>query len=359
MSNSSLEPEILISRLSHHPSHLLQSMIIIADPPKPPRSVMPDRISTLGTLDCLPLEIMSMILGMLDTQSIARFATISFRGNTFIQSLRAYQDLVTFVPQVLLALARVGLIHLHSVAELHAALRMEQCATCLEYGAFLFLPTCQRCCWECLRYNPFLRMLSPEEARKYFGLSERHLRRLPVLRVIPGNYGIFAKSAPENCRLVSVKGARDLGLVVHGSRENLAQAMARRCKSAKSIITGRYLQGRSAVSQDQDALFLPSQGEVPTDNFFGTASIPFPSLSKSGNIESGLWCRGCAVTLRRYDNLRLPQDILAAVVPSSCAPQRVLLGLERRARSKEAFLDHIRRCYGARQLVPELAIGSD
>jgi hypothetical protein len=95
---------------------------------------------------------------------------------------------------------------------------------------------------------------------------------------------------------------------------------------------------------------------MPIDKFFGMASIPFPSLSKSGKIEDGLWCQGCEVIFRRYRSMRLPRDILAAVVPGNCGePLRVLLGFERRARSKESFLDHIKRCYGARQSVPELA----
>ena len=294
---------------------------------------------------------MSTLISMLDIQSIARFASVSYQSDAFIKSQRAYRDLVTVAPQALVALARVGLIGLHSLNELHSALRTERCATCIEYGAFLFLPTCERCCWECLRRNPLLRVFSLSEAKRYFGLSERQVQQLPTLHVLPGKYGISGDPAPENCTLVSVKAARDLGLVVHGPAEKLAQAMERRCKSVKLLVTGRYFQGGSAVAQDQDLLLLPSQGNVPPDDLFGVASIPFPSLSKSGRIEDGLWCRGCEATLRRYDSLRLPQDVLAAVVPSDCDPQRVLLGLERWAWSKESFLNHVKHCYGAQQLV--------
>lgn len=81
------------------------------------------------------------------------------------------------------------------------------------------------------------------------------------------------------------------------------------------------------------------------------ASIPFPSMSKSRRIEDGLWCMGCEVTTRQYDFLRLPQDALATTVPPNLEPQRVLLGLSRRARSKESFLDHAKNYYGARWLM--------
>lgn len=360
MSNPSLKPEMLISRLSYRPRHLLKAMITITIPPKPPVPTLANRASSLGILDRLPPEIISTFLDMLDIQSIAHFACVSFQGNTFVQLQRAYQDLVIFAPQMLLALGKTGLIDRHHIATLYAALRSEQCTTCVEYGAFLFLPTCKRCCWECLRYNPLLRALLPREAKRYFGLSKQHLQQLPVFHVIPGNYGISANPTLEqHCQLVSVQAAKDLGLTVHGSAEKLAHVMAKRCKSTRLLVTGQYLQDKpAAVSQGQDLVLLPSQGNIPTDNFFGMASIPFPSLSESG-IEDGLWCKGCEVTLCQYDSLRLPRDALAAIVPADCEPQRVLLGLERRARSKKSFLDHIKHCYGAQQLVPELATGND
>ncbi|KAH9895546.1 F-box domain-containing protein [Xylariomycetidae sp. FL2044] len=368
MSSLSVEPEMLALRLSHRPSYLLRGMITVDSPPRPqPRPqhlsrdgrVRADRVSSLGALDHLPPELLSILLGMLDSRSIACFARVSTRGNALVQSHRAYRDLVSVAPRVLVALGRVRLIGLHSVAELHAGLRMERCAYCAEYGAFLFLPTCERCCWECLRRVPSLRMISPKEAKRYFGLSDRHLRQLPTLYVIPGTYGISADAAPGQCRLVSVKAARALGLAVHGSVEKLAEAMARRVKSTRLLVTGRYLQAEPAGPEGQDSLMLPDQGNVPNDSFFGMASIPFPSLSNSGTIEEGLWCRGCQDVLRQYNSLRSRQDVLAAIVPPNLCSLRVLVGLERRARSKESFLDHVRHCYGAKQLVPQLAVDND
>jgi len=361
MSNPSLEPETLIHLLSHRPGHLLGAMISIAKLPDlldrfVAGPVRTNRASSLGILHRLPPEITSIILSMLDIQSIIRFASISLQGRAFVRSHPAYPDLITFVPHVLVALGRVGLLRLHSVGELYAALKAEQCATCIEHGAFLFLPTCERCCWQCLCDNPSFRMLLPKEAKRYFGLLEKHLRQLHTLQVIPGKYDITANAAPRYCRLVSARAAKALGLLVRGSAEKLAQAMERRCKPPGLIIKGRYLQSGPATPpiSGQDLLFLPSQGNIPTDAFFGKASIPFPSLSKSGGIEEGLWCRGCEVTLCRYDTLRLPNHVLATIVPPNCGPHRVLLGLERRARLKESFLNHLKHCYGAWRLLPEL-----
>ncbi|KAF5702650.1 f-box domain-containing protein [Fusarium mundagurra] len=359
MSNVSSELEALIPCASHGPRHLLEAMITIPDAQKPTRPTLAERVSSLGILDRLPPEIIYMILGMLDMQSIASFARVSFRGNTYIKLLQAYRDLVAFAPQILMALGKVGLLSLHSITELHAALRKERCASCVEYGAFLFLPTCERCCWECLRHNPLLRVLLPKEAKRYFGLSERHIQQLPTISVIPGNYGISRSPSPRYCSLVSVRAAKERGLMVHGSVDQLSQAMMAKCKSGGLRVDGRFLQSDPVTSRNQDPLLLPSQGNIPTDKFFGMASIPFPSLSASGRLENGLWCRGCELTLHQYDNLRLPWRVLAALVPGNRDALRVLLGLERRARSTESFLEHIKHCYGIQQLVPQLTIGDD
>ncbi|CVK91694.1 uncharacterized protein FPRN_09528 [Fusarium proliferatum] len=256
------------------------------DVEKPKNPTLAERVSSLSILDRLPPEILYMLLGMLDIQTIASFVRASFRGHSYIQSLLAYRDLVAFAPQTLMALGKTGLLNLHSVTELHAALRQERCASCVEYGAFFFLPTCERCCWECLRHNPSLRVLPPKEAKRYFGLSERHIRRLPTISVIPGNYGISRTPSQRSCRLVSVKAAKELGLMVHGSADQLSQVMMTKCKSGGLRVDGRFLQSDPVISQNQDPLLLPSQGNIPTDKFFGMASIPFPSLSASGRLEN-------------------------------------------------------------------------
>lgn len=360
----------VLSRLSYRHGDLLRAMISLALPSKAPRAALANRASSVGSLDCLPPEIMSLTLGALDARSLAHFARVSFQGHAFVQSLQVYRDLVEFVPEVLWALGEMGLIHLHSMAQLYDALQSERCATCNQYGAFLFLPTCRRCCWQCLRCEPSLRLISHAEAKRYFGLSERHLRRLPACHIIPGTYGLDATPAPGHSPLVAIKAAMDLGLEVHGgSAERLAHIMARRCRSSRLVATGRYLQGGSgggsggpdmaSAHQGQDALMKPCQGNIPHDKYFCMASIPFPSLSKSTRtIENGLWCRGCEFTHSRYRYGRLTNDLVSANVPSDCEPQRVLIGLERRARSREVFLDHIGHCYGAGQLAPDLLTGT-
>ncbi|KAF6838028.1 F-box domain-containing protein [Colletotrichum plurivorum] len=362
---SSIEPQKLIEKLSHRPYEILDAMITIhtwQSPPAPSASSrpLPSRISSLGVLDRLPPEITSMILGFLDLPSLAVFARVSHGANDMIRSLRQYQDLLAFAPEAVEALRRTGVIRFHSAAHLHDALRSRRCATCIELGEFLFLPTGERCCWQCLRDHPFLRMISPREAQMYFCLSRRHLRRLTPFTVIGGEYGIFGGVYDVRQRpireqtLFSARAAVELGLKVHGSAENLAKALKMRSLSSEAMITARFLQSGIEVPRNEDLLLMPSMDDVPEDGFFGAASMPFPSVSGPGEIHYGLWCYGCKFNAGMYMQGLLPQDVLAGIVPPNRNGKRILKGLERRARSRESFYEHIRNCYGAREYVTEL-----
>ncbi|KAH7157895.1 hypothetical protein B0J13DRAFT_183895 [Dactylonectria estremocensis] len=357
MAEPRFEFDKLVSFLSYRPDRLFKSMIEVERPPSPPPtllvSVSKERISSLGALDCFPPEITCHVLSMLDLQSLANVARTSSRGNAFVEGSYAFQDLVTSAPEVLVALRKLSLGGLHSITELYAAMQTQECANCFEYGAFLFLPTCERCCWKCLRNDPSFRVILHEQARQYFGLSTRQLMQLPALDVIPGKYGIWGDTASQ-CSLVSVKAAKELAVKVHGSEDNLVRVMEKKCENTRLVSTGRYYMGEAAL-RGKDLRPIPNPGHIPIDNFFGMASIPFASISSSSNMfEYGLWCRGCEVTNLRYDHGRLPNPVLRSLVPRGRDPSHALLSLERRARSRNAFLLHLRHCYGAHLMVPSL-----
>jgi hypothetical protein len=147
-----------------------------------------DDTSSAGSLDSLPLELLHSICASLDFQSLSRLSRTSLRGKAIVESLPAYRDLMKYAPYTLNALGKTGLISVHSPTMLHAALHSENCVSCGEYGAFLFLPTCERVCYECLQRNASFWVVSTRQARKYFNLTERQLKSEPYMRNIPGYY---------------------------------------------------------------------------------------------------------------------------------------------------------------------------
>merc|ERR1712000_619002 len=106
----------------------------------------------------------------------------------------------------------------------HLALLQSRCVSCHYFGGFLFLPTCERVCFECLYENQAFRMTTPTLAKQCFALTDNDLEQIPLMHSIPGTFGLrfqFAHKQVEH--LVSVKQAKQLALQVHGSPEQLAE----------------------------------------------------------------------------------------------------------------------------------------
>lgn len=350
MSYESVELQDHVSLISHRPHILLRAMITIPNPPESLGTEIDARRSSLGQLDILPTELLFFVLQALDLKSISRVSRVSRRGNVIVKSLAAYRNLLDKAPEALAALSQTKLLGVHSVTQLQDTLRSDRCATCPEYGTYLFLPTCERCCWECLYLNPAWRVISPGQAAKYFGLSTKQLRQLPVMHSIPGRYDISQENSRTSHKLVSARMARDLGILKHGSAEEMAKTVTA-YKTGTTRITVRFLQRSTTGAFRQDPLSVPDQGNVPPDRFFGMAAIHFPSVPTPEIIENGHWCRGCELTFKEYTDTYSATSAMLRTVPQGCDPWRVLFGMTRRARSKVEFLEHMEHCCGARKLI--------
>ncbi|KAI1359726.1 F-box domain-containing protein [Xylaria arbuscula] len=346
-------PTNVLSRLSYRPRDMLYSMITIPDPPKSMKASFQNSASSLGILDRLPAELLYEVLKNLDLQSTILFSRVSIRGRNIVYSFPAYRDVIKHAPHALAAFSQTKLLHLHSASELHNALRNERCATCPEYGVYLFLPTCERCCWQCLRSNPTRRVVSPTAAAKIFALSPKMVQQLPVMFSIPGTYGVACKSTQKSYRLVSINAVKELVISIYGSAGNAIEAIIRRQPNEQTESTARYLQAVFSDSTCLDSLMIPDQGNAAVDRYFGMASIPFPLLTTPDIVEHGLWCRGCEWTYKQYKDRRLSTYVIANMVPTDCDPDRVLFGMVRRARSRVGLSAHIRHCYGAQQLLAD------
>lgn len=296
-----------------------------SQPPEP--STPPHRTSSLGLLDCLPPEVLAMVIGLLDIQSAERVAQVSFKGNLLLRSHLQYRDLKKFTSDALAALAIDGIAGLHSIRDLHWTLRSDRCTTCPAFGPFMFLLTGDRCCLECLLFSPAYRTLSAESAKEKFGLSDLHLQELPVLRVPPPEYWPnYAQARTKGCRLVSTTAARDLAVAVGLP----------------------YIEIQPERIENED---LPSSTNDPlANNFYGMASIRFPSVSKDGVVEAGIWCVSCIVACTFFESVNRhghPFHVLKQLADEHFAirpAKQLVKALKHQARPSALFLEHAQRC---------------
>ncbi|KAI1771100.1 hypothetical protein F4818DRAFT_221714 [Hypoxylon cercidicola] len=326
------------------------------------RNIPPAQISTihrwsasssLGLLDILPPELLLLTLNFLDFQSLSRISRVSLKGKAVVETLPAYREMMKHAPKILTALGKTGLLVHHSSSLLRQTLRSEKCVSCFDFGAFLFLPTCERVCFECLHQNHAFRMTTPAIAKRCFHLTHSQLKRIPIMHSIPGTYSVrFHVSCSPSCRLVSVKQAKQLAIEVHGSIEHLAPRTRSGKMPSREFWVFKHFHDAPLEPLGCDMSRLPEKSNITEDKFASMASIRIPYLAEAG-ADYGRLCRGCQVTYDHYWEGLLPTSVLSELAPPGVGPHRPLLAILARLRSRDRFLEHIRHCYGVNRLLAD------
>lgn len=233
----------------------------------------------------------------------------------------------------------MGILRLHSVADLYGALRTEECATCSKIGLFLFLPTCRRCCMWCRKYHPSLRLMNHIQAQKYYSLTKEETDSLPIVHIrkamVRGEGDVYQ---PIHGRAIIVQAARDLALAVHGSDDGVERVVLKRCRSvnAREIVWFWTKAHRIRPRYDWG---------VKLANYGTMTTMPFPTLAPDRTLEHARWCEGCQETSdsfrvwRRFHftliDAGIEESMRASIPPEYRAaeyhPSVVLFGLPDRA----------------------------
>ncbi len=359
----SLDSEIILKYLSWRPPRITNATILVeSDPstlfPSQRRAInvvesIPSTVlqrvhgsSSIGSLDAFSLEILHLILDSLDFRSLSRFARTCRKGKATVQSLSAYTRLITHASSALIAMNRTKLITAHSVAIIYAALLSEKCVSCQNYGPFLFLPTCERCCYECLDCDRALRVISMRTARNCFGISPKDLRRIPHLSTIPGTYDVGLElTRRRSVKLVSWKQARQLGIAVHGSEEAMNTFVTRQNVGKLTVTEAYNVLWLTRPMLERQSYRTCMLENTPNDRFPGMGATNFPFLRPDKVLEDGLWCCGCEHSnSRRFRGIEAPDS----------DPGMLLEALQCQARSRDEFMEHIRKCEGATKLLQRL-----
>lgn len=212
-----------ITLCGYQPRHVFEAMINILETPMTPQVHRQARMPSFGDLDALPLELLHRIFVMLDFTSLSSIFVTCVRGAACVESLPEYRDLMRHTPKALAALGNIGLIRLHSAATIHASLRSKDCESCGDFGPFLFLPTCKRCCYLCLRENQSFWVVPLSVAEECFQLSASQARALPQMRSIPGRYRAKREVSRLPLNLVCVGTAKELAIAGNKSMDEVRQ----------------------------------------------------------------------------------------------------------------------------------------
>jgi hypothetical protein len=338
---SDFDEDALILRFSRRtPRNSNESLKPISetDPPTADNLQIPYS-SSLGTLDKFPVEILHQIFNALDFRSLSRLASSSHYGRYVVRSHPFYRILTANAFPALVALNQTQIIQWYSSEKLYSVLQSESCVSCGEYAPYLFLPTCERCCYWCHQENQALWLVPLSKAKKLLGLKEKELKGMPIVRSLHGAQFIPPIRRGARERLVAGKTIKKIAVAAHGSEYALAQFILEQNYSINDKYLAMWIKNAPLEPLAANPSRLPIRQKRPTacNRYLGMGTIMYPTMLHGKEAEYGYWCLGCTAW---YNNYRFDRHF----------PARVLDGMARRARSRTDFAEHINTCVGIQML---------
>lgn len=225
-----------------------------------------------------------------------------------MDSLPAYRDVVEHAPEVLHVLAVTDVVSMFSANQVHAAFVNHRCAFCPNFGPYLYVPSCSRCCDQCLEQDRRTATISASDAAESICVPETLLKQLPLVKVMPKLYSPSTIDiSPAADFLVNVPEAYQLGR-------------------------------RRRDNGPLDIRFNHHQNDL---RFMAATALPF--FTKSINkLEWGIYCKGCDGAGTASTDPSSPLYALLCRIKN--------LGRVPIAYTEEGLLEHLQVCESAKKL---------
>ncbi|KAK0708844.1 hypothetical protein B0T21DRAFT_428089 [Apiosordaria backusii] len=278
--------------------------------------------ASIGHLERMPNEVVSNILCNLDIKSLWNFKHVNRRAWEYVLSLPEYRLIVMKAPEILMALfglktpGRFTLVDVMNALQPQRSVRCENSKErdgrfCDKMGAFVFIPTLQRCCLRCLETSPDFLVYVHKDTHRW-----RPWRFTPQwnIQTIPGKYG----------------------RAVHGKNRRLqANYRARQWLVHYDSYSGEHHDCNMSQNRQKEEYRYMSAIRLGLLD-------PRSSLSPAdAKLSPGVCCAGC-------------RDIPLSPLPTSWTPGDIL-DFKNRVYSEfdtleQPYLDHFKWCRNAQRL---------
>lgn len=326
----------MLDILTYHSSDMDTAVIQCTVPPVapfPPTTRFPPSLAKLQTI---PVELIHLIVELTDLHTVSHLRLLNRHFYSLIDASPAYQRLREHSPQAILVLLRTGVASHVTLAQISRALYESNCGLCADFGPFLYLPECVRCCSTCLRMKPELLPMTKSDAIAAFGLKGRTLSTIPIVTTVPGTYSLNKTKRSRPLLLVSERLAREAAVGQYGGEEGLNEYIKHDDSHKKREYERKVAARALPMSFD-------SAGNINNtmDHLYRfMVTTPFPYIDRDTKIaHRGVCCHGCRVKLEKA----LRQN-------PSAADRHVLFKQRDKVYSELGFAEHFARCPDAQRL---------
>lgn len=172
---------------------------------------------TLGVFDILAPELIQKVLLELDLNSLTAFRRVNQHARCNVDAISKYRAIYTHAPSVLRAALSLGAVSWISSLMLHSTLCDQTCSCCQDFGAYIWLFSCERVCIVCLSYNPDFLPLIRAHARMSYLLNEDVISKIPTIKSLPGDYSLAGINMKIRGSLVIWRDVARASGQLHGS----------------------------------------------------------------------------------------------------------------------------------------------
>lgn len=313
-----------------------------------------DPIADLGYLECLPRELLVLFLEQFDLVSYFRFRQLNRRARIISTESRKYKLVANHGLEGLRAQLRSGLGLFFTIGELYRPLITRDYELCGNFGGFVWLFDCKRCCIECIRYSPRLAVWTLEEDEVQ--CRELSLEDLgsSIIRTVPSLYSFSAKFPAKVPRYLALKTAlpppmEEPSIPMNASCDDLSRYELRKAIFDRHppMINSPNRWEHADTEIAGISLRCPHLPHTPytakgygNERFMACATFPWCDVGKESTvkIEYGINCRGC-------------QYQLGLTVPDKYRQTwRTRLEMRDKVYSSAGFLEHFESCTHAKDI---------
>ncbi|GKU21720.1 unnamed protein product [Fusarium langsethiae] len=284
-------------------------------------SLAPETPNNTALICKLPPEIITNISLLLDVKSFHCFRNASRQTRAIVNGIPQYRQVAHHGFEGIKALARTGLSHHVTYKDLHQALITEECMLCGEFGGLLFLPTCTRCCYNCLREEPELAVIE--------SFQEECLR---ILNPGGTDEDVFNTSSYRYLKI---------------QNWDIPTRMLHNSKGIPAIDISREIQSLASMQGNREAAL--HQGWL---HYRSAACIIYPTLDRDlMKVERGVSCKGCEKAFVTEHFHTAGQGWAVPDIPSDCLERDIYF-------SAVGFLKHFESCEHAQRIWEDSEYGS-
>ncbi|KAL2133610.1 hypothetical protein VTI74DRAFT_2048 [Chaetomium olivicolor] len=252
--------------------------------------------ASLGFLDRLPVEVVCQIIRCFDVASLLRFRQANRRARQLMTTLPEYRVVTEYAMDSVLALYKTSIASHFTLTDILAALGTENCPLCGQFGGFVFLLAFRRCCFACLGAPE----LAVYQART---ITNKRLQNVPVLRSIPGRYGLVETIVENRSWLTTKKPSNaSRSAWFHGYLSATALPYADLHSRAPRVQRGLCCNG-CQISAGKDRWM---HGDLEG---YGIRHLRNRVYSRDGYLEHFRWCREAQALWKASRGGTLPVEV--------------------------------------------------